>query len=91
MHRFTSIKKVPAIVIIQWVDAQTNGGAEWLSHEEMLAAAKEKLPLMHSVGYLVFEDDDQYCVTSTLGPNESSQVHKIPKRMVVSVKKHGRG
>jgi len=63
-----------------------------MEKSEMMAAAKAKLPIMNTVGYLVYEDDDQYAVVSTLGPSESSQVHKIPKCMVLSVERlHGTG
>ena len=70
---------------IKWIDAQTTGGAEWMEHSEMTAAAKGKLPVMNTIGYVVHEDEVQYAVVSTLGPAESSQVHKIPKCMVLSV------
>jgi hypothetical protein len=69
---------------IRWVDAQTTGGAEWMEKAEMLSAAKTRLPLMNTVGYLVYEDGTQYAIVSTLGPAESSQVHKIPKCMVIT-------
>ena len=82
---YVTVKKLPDIILITWVDAQTTGGAEWLEKSEMNKAAKEKLPIMNTVGYLVYEDDKQYAVVSTLGPAESSQVHKIPKCMVVTV------
>jgi len=78
-------KKLPSMYQIRWVDAQTTGGAEWMEQSEMLAAAKAKLPVMNTVGYLVCEDEVQYAVVSTLGPAESSQVHKIPKCMILSV------
>lgn len=71
------------MMLVRWVDAQTTGGAEWMEKSEMQAAAKTKLPLMNTVGYLIYEDETQYALVSTLGPAESSQVHKIPKCMVV--------
>lgn len=77
-------KKLPVVKHIRWVDAQTTGGAEWMEQSETSSAAKAKLPVMNTIGYLVYEDDVQYAVVSTLGPAESSQVHKIPKCMVLS-------
>ena len=76
---------------ITWVDAQTTGGAEWMDLTEMKSAAKTKLPVMNTIGYLVYEDDLQYALVATMGPGESSQVHKIPKCMVLTVTEHGRG
>ncbi len=87
--QYSEVKKLPSIVEIRWVDAQTTGGAEWMDKSEMMSASKSKLPVMNSVGYLVHQDDLQYAIVSTLGPAESSQVHKIPKCMVLSVKEHG--
>lgn len=71
---------------IEWVDAQTTGGSEWLDKSEMQQAAKTKLPLMNTVGFLVHEDEYQYSIVACLGPEESSQVHKIPKCMVLSAR-----
>lgn len=43
---------------------------------------KSKLPIMNTVGFLIHEDDTQYVLASTVGPVETSQIHKIPKCMV---------
>lgn len=75
--------KKPDIIEVHWVDAQTSGGTEWLDNDEMKAAARAKLPCMYSVGYMIHEDENQIAIVSMLGPNESSQVHKIPKAMIV--------
>lgn len=75
--------------MIEWIDAQTTGGAEWLEKSEMMSAAKSKLPVMCTVGYVIHEDEYQYAVVSTLGPAEGSQVHKIPKCMVLNVEEYG--
>ena len=85
--KYQEVRKLPVIYEVKWVDATTTGGAEWMEKSEMLAAAKAKLPVMNTVGYLVYEDDYQYSLVSTLGPAESSQVHKIPKCMILSVEK----
>jgi len=71
---------------IEWVDAQTTGGSEWLDLQDVKQAAKTKLPAMNTVGYLIHEDQQQYCLVSCLGPAEASQVHKIPKCMVLSTR-----
>ena len=76
-------KKKPPVVELHWVDAQTSGGSEWMEYDETKSVAKSKLPCMFAVGYLVHEDDTQVAIVSMLGPNESSQVHKIPKSMII--------
>ena len=37
---------------------------------------------MHSVGYLVHEDEDQINLISTVGPSECSSLEKIPRGWV---------
>jgi hypothetical protein len=75
---------------IDWIDAQTIGGAGWMEPEEVSSACKAQLPRIITVGFLVYEDTMQYCLVSCVGPAELSQVHKIPKCMVVSKKElHG--
>tara|TARA_R100001015_G_C4630242_1_gene191732 strand:+ start:636 stop:869 length:234 start_codon:yes stop_codon:yes gene_type:complete len=71
---------------IEWIDAQTTGGSEWLDKDETRSAARAKLPVMNTVGYLVHEDDYQYAVVACVGPAEFSQVHKIPKCMVLGAR-----
>jgi len=75
--------KKPPIIEIHWVDAQTTGGSEWMDSEETKVVAKSKLPCMYSIGYLIHEDETQIAIVSMLGPNESSQVHKIPQSMII--------
>jgi hypothetical protein len=77
-------KVKPTIVELEWVDACTVGGSEWLEKEDTMTAAKSKLPCMYTIGYIVFENDDQISLVSVIGPAESSQVHKIPKSMIIN-------
>jgi hypothetical protein len=84
--KYNVVKKLPKVMYIEWVDAQTIGGSEWLDQDEMKQAAKSSLPVMNTVGYLIYEDERQYGLVAVLGPSESSQVHKIPKCMVLSIR-----
>ena len=77
--------KVPRLVKVTWVDAMTVGGAEWLGKEEAKSSAKEPLPIMLTVGFVLHNDDEQISLTSTIGPGETAQVNKIPKRMVIKI------
>ena len=88
-RKYNEDKKLPVVMLIRWVDAQTSGGDGWIDKTEMRAIAKAKLPVMNTVGYVVGDDDLQYAIVSTLGPNESSNVTKIPKCMVLSAVEYG--
>lgn len=77
--------KVPKLVKVTWVDAMTIGGAGWLEKDEAKANAKEPLPIMLTVGFVLHNDEEQISITSTIGPGETAQVNKIPKRMIVSI------
>lgn len=77
--------KIPKLVRVTWIDALTVGGAGWLLKEEAKNSAKEPLPMMITVGFVLYHDEEQLAVTSTLGPGETAQVNKIPKRMIVKI------
>lgn len=77
--------KIPKLVKILWVDAYTIGGEEWLDKDKAKAYAKEPLPHMITVGFILYVDSDQVAVTNTVGPGETAQVNKIPKRMIISM------
>ena len=71
---------------LEWIDAQTTGGSEWRDPDETKQAAKAKLPVMNTVGYVIHEDEYQCALVACVGPAEYSQVHKIPKCMVIGVR-----
>ncbi len=77
--------KIPKLVKVLWIDAMTVGGAEWLGKDEAKSSAKEPLPMMLTVGFVLHHDDEQISLTSTIGPGETAQVNKIPKRMVIKI------
>jgi hypothetical protein len=41
--------------------------------------------MMLTVGFVLHNDEEQISLTSTVGPDETAQVNKIPKRMVVKI------
>lgn len=70
------------IIEVIWVDAQEVGGVGWNDLEEILTEATKPCPIMHSVGYLVSETEDQINLISTVGPAECSSLDKIPRSWV---------
>ena len=70
------------MVSILWVDAESDGGSGWQDPEEMMEYARRPLPVIHTVGLLVHEDDEQIAVTDSKGPEEMGSVTKIPRHWV---------
>lgn len=54
-----------------------------MDKSEAKKLSKTKLPVMATSGFLIHEDETQYVIASTVGPVETSQIHKIPKCMVI--------
>jgi hypothetical protein len=73
------------IVKVLWVDAYTIGDAGWLERDKAMIAAKESLPYMITVGFLIYSDNLQVCIVNSIGPSETSQVNKIPRSMIVNM------
>tara|TARA_R110000824_G_scaffold96585_1_gene231183 strand:+ start:4769 stop:5071 length:303 start_codon:yes stop_codon:yes gene_type:complete len=73
------------IVQIVWTDAVTSAEAGWTSREEGDSIAREEIPMMSTVGYLIYEGTDWYSLTDSIGSNEYGQITKIPKSMVISI------
>lgn len=78
-------EKIPKLFKVYWVDAMTVGGAEWLCKDEAKSSAKNPLPIMITVGFVLHNDEEQISLTSTVGPEETAQVNKIPKRMIIKI------
>lgn len=81
----------PNIVCVTWVDAETIGGPEWLDKPDAQKQAKEPLPVMVTIGFLIYESEDQVALSSTIGPNEMAQINKIPKRMILNLEEYRYG
>ena len=47
------------MVSVLWVDAESDGGSGWQDPEEMMEYARRPLPVIHTVGLLVHEDEEQ--------------------------------
>lgn len=73
------------LVMILWIDAVTIGGEEWLDKSKAQSLSKSPLPIMVTVGFVLHEDEDHFALTNTIGPDETAQVNKIPKRMIIEI------
>lgn len=76
---------IPPLVKILWVDAYTVGGEGWLEKDKAKLYAEEPLPYMITVGFVLYSDTEQVSVTNTIGPGETAQVNKIPRRMIINM------
>jgi len=53
--------------------------------EEGIEQANTPPPLMSSVGWVLYQDNDYIAITSDLGPEECGQITKIPKTMIKEI------
>ncbi|MBG79630.1 MAG: hypothetical protein MK089_00340 [Phycisphaerales bacterium] len=67
------------MVSVYWIDAESDGGSGWQDPEDMIEYARRPLPIMHTVGLLVYEDAEQVAITDTKGPEEMGSITKIPR------------
>jgi hypothetical protein len=72
-----------SVETIKWVDASSHGGPGWVTHEDAETFALEKLPIMSTVGFVIYETDSYMVLTDTVGEEECSSIHKIPKVMIL--------
>jgi|TARA_B100001093_G_scaffold41775_2_gene35550 hypothetical protein len=68
---------------IKWIDASSHGGPGWVSHEEAENFSLESPPVMSTVGFVIYETDSYMVLTDTIGEEECSSIHKIPKVMIL--------
>jgi hypothetical protein len=75
-------KKQYPLVEVTWYDAEERGDVGWNDFKEQLAYAKKPLPLLRSVGYVVYRNEHHIALVSTLGEHLSSTLEKIPMSFV---------
>ena len=71
-------------VAVEWVDAESDGGPGWQDPEDMIEYAKRPLPVMKTVGMLVWEDNEKVVITDSKGPGSMGGVTKIPRAWIRS-------
>ena len=79
------MKRKYKIVKVTWKDAEEHGDVGWNSLKEQLRYAKKPCPVMHSVGYEVYRDDDHISLLSSIGEKECSSIEKIPIAFILKV------
>lgn len=74
----------PSVVEVEWIDAHSQGGPEWVNAEDAYDYAHSELPKIKQVGFILYEDDNVLAITDTLGIDVTGTVHSIPKGMIVA-------
>ena len=74
------------LVEVIWRDAEEHGTVGWNDLDEMLAYAKNPCPTMHSIGYVVYEDEFHIALARCIGKEQMSTVEKIPLGFVSEVR-----
>ena len=73
------------LALITWTDAETYGDTSWISLEEAIEQANTAPPLMRSVGWVLYKDENYIALTSDFGPNECGHITKVPLSMVITM------
>ena len=72
-------------IYVEWIDAASHGGTEWVPSEDTMEYIVKEPPIMKSVGWLLHNSGRFIVITDTIGPEESSSVHSIPYEMVKAI------
>ena len=83
----TNKKKEYDIVEVLWINAEEHGDTGWNNLKAQLAYAKKPCPIMKTVGFEVYRDNDHISLLSTIGDKECSTVEKIPISFIKSIRK----
>ena len=68
------------VVEIIWQDAECD--PVWKKVDEIL---KGELPIIYTIGYLLYEDKKKYVVASTIGGDEATSTIMIPADWVTKI------
>lgn len=74
------------VVLVRWVDAAMSAAPHWQESNVPKPPKGRALHLCHTVGWLVFSDDDWLQVVSTLTNGAHAHVTEIPAGMVREMK-----
>ncbi len=75
-----------SIVQVLWTDAVTSNESGWTTKEEGESIAREEIPVMSTVGYVIFQGETWISLTDSVGDQEYGQITKIPKAMIIEMK-----
>lgn len=88
MTHSTQNERFPIVEVI-WIDALEAGNVGWNDPEEVISYAQEDCPLVHSVGYVVFESDSHIALIRAWHSDGYSSVEKIPKGFIREIRPLG--
>ena len=76
------------IELIIWRDAESES-SEWTSREKAIVYAKEQLPNVESVGFILHETKDAVTLVHSWDKTNDAVTHaiKIPKKWIIKRKK----
>jgi len=77
--------KYPIIEVL-WVDAEEVGQLGWNDPDEVIADAAADCPIVHSVGYLIFESEAHISLIRAYHSDGLSSVEKIPKGFIREIR-----
>lgn len=74
--KFVIHPEVYKVARVHWRDAATFTG--WHSLDEISDIAKEKAPLMQTLGWLIFKSDEFVLLAQSVGYKSAADICKIP-------------
>jgi len=72
------------VALVTWIDIEDCTSPSWVSPKDAKRDSRSSFKILHSVGFVVFQDDERICLASTWGP-DTSGILKIPKGVCKSV------
>jgi len=80
-------KKPLELVRVIWVDAEEQGETGWNDFKSIQNYARKPCPIMHSVGYVIYRDDEHISLISSMSMDRknSSSCEKIPITFVKEI------
>jgi hypothetical protein len=81
----TQKDKFPIVEVI-WIDAIEEGDLGWNDPSDAVNAAASECPIVHSVGYVIFESDTHISLIRAWHSDGYSSVEKIPKGFVKAIR-----
>ena len=77
--------KFPLVEVV-WIDAIEEGDLGWNDPTESIANAQADCPIVHSVGYVIFESDSHISLIRSWHSDGLSSVEKIPKGFIREIR-----
>ena len=81
----TQKAKYPLVEVI-WIDAEEVGEVGWNNPDEVLADASKDCPVVHSVGYVIFDSNSHISLIRSWHEDGFSSVEKIPKGFIREIR-----